>query len=688
MADKYPPISGKCPHFLHGGDYNPDQWIETPEIWDEDMRLMRLSGCNAMSIGIFSWSNLEPEEGRFEFGWLDTIMDKLAQNGGYTVLATPSGARPAWLSAKYPEVLCVGPNRVRNLHGQRHNHCFTSPVYREKTAAINRRLAERYKDHPALIVWHISNEYGGECHCPLCQEAFREWLKRKYNNDLDKLNHAWWTGFWSHRFTDWPQIESPAPHGESSLHGLNLDWKRFVTYQTIDFYKNEIAPLRELTPGIPVTTNFMGTYTGLDYWKFAEELDVVSWDNYPGWHTDAETTGELASKIAFIHDLNRSLKHGKPFMLMESTPSLVNWQPVNKLKRPGMHMLSSLQAVAHGSDTVQYFQWRKSRGSSEKLHGAVVDHCGHENTRVFRDVTEVGAVLKKLDCVLGTTVKPDIAVIYDWENRWAIDDAQALRRDKKDYQKTCENHYRAFWKSGIPVDIINMDCDFTGYKLLIAPMLYMVRPGVAERIEAFVKRGGVFVTTYFSGYADENDLCFLGGFPGPLRKVTGIWAEEIDSLYDQDSNALVLAPDIRTSLRGEYALHTFCELIHAETAEILAAYKNDFYAGSPALTVNSFGLGKAYYIAARTENRFLEDFYQSLITELSLLRALDCTLPESVTAQLRTDGERKYIFLMNFSEEAKMVDLKSKVFKDIVTGELLQQQITLRPYDVRVLEEP
>lgn len=687
MLDKYPPVSDKCRHILHGGDYNPDQWIETPGIWDEDMRLMKLSGCNAMSVGIFAWSALEPEEGRYDFGWLDTIMDKLAQNGVYAILATPSGARPAWMSQKYPEVLRVSPARTRNLHGQRHNHCYTSPVYRQKTEAINRMLASRYKDHPALIAWHISNEYGGECHCELCREAFRNWLKKKYDNSLDNLNRAWWTGFWSHRYTDWSQLEPPSPIGETSVHGLNLDWKRFVTYQTIDFFKNEIKPLRELTPDIPVTTNFMGTYTGLDYWKFALEVDIVSWDNYPSWHSDAMSTAELASNVSFVHDINRSLKGGRPFMLMESTPSLVNWQQVNKLKRPGMHMLSSLQAIAHGSDTVQYFQWRKSRGSSEKLHGAVVDHCGHENTRVFRDVAEVGSVLKKLDCIVGTTVRPDVAIIYDWENRWAIDDSQALRRDRKDYQQTCENHYRPFWKRGVPVDVINMDCDFTGYKLLIAPMLYMIRPGVAERIESFVKNGGVFVATYFSGYVDENDLCFLGGFPGPIRNVTGIWAEEIDSLYDGDQNALVIRAGGGAGLTGEYAVHTFCELIHAETAEVLAEYKSDFYAGMPALTKNSYGSGTAYYIAARTENRFLEDFYSGLIDGLGLLKAVDCNLPEGVTAQLRTDGERRFVFLMNFSEDEKSLDLKNKSYRDIITGEDLSGEITLPRYGVKILEE-
>jgi beta-galactosidase len=682
---KYPPINPKFPHFLHGGDYNPDQWKHMPEIWDEDMRLMKLAHCNVMSVGIFSWASLEPEEGKFEFGWLDTIMDKLAENGVYAILATPSGARPAWLAQKYPEVLRVLPNRQRILFGARHNHCYTSPVYREKTRLINQKLAERYKDHPALLAWHVSNEYGGECHCELCQQAFREWLKKKYDNDLDKLNRAWWTGFWSHTYTDWDQIQSPAPHGEGSIHGLNLDWKRFVTHQTIEFMKNEIAPLREITPNVPVTTNFMGTYTGLNYWKFAPELDVISWDNYPRWHGE-EPDWELAYKVAFVHDINRSLKGGKPFMLMESTPSMTNWMQVAKLKRPGMHLLSSIQAVAHGSDTVQYFQWRKSRGCVEKFHGAVVDHCGHENTRVFRDVAEVGKVLEKLDPIIGTTVRPEVAIIYDWENRWAIDDAQGPRREKKDYLLTCQSHYRPFWENGVPVDVIDMDCDFSGYKLLIAPMLYMVRPGVAERIEKFVEEGGTFVTTYWSGIVDENDLCFLGGFPGPLRKVTGIWSEEIDALYDHDVNHVVLKDDNPLGLKGEYEARELCDLIHAETAEVLATYKSDFYAGRPALTVNSFGKGKAYYIAFRNNGDFLTDFYGALIKELNLKRAVDTELPQGVTAQMRTDGERVFVFILNFVPEERQVDLKEMRFKDMITGEDVTGRVSLPPYGVKILE--
>ncbi|MUG66170.1 beta-galactosidase [Paenibacillus campinasensis] len=681
----HPAVTG----LLHGGDYNPDQWLAYPDIIQEDYRLMKLANCNAFTLNVFGWSAIEPEEGRYEFGWLDQMMDNLAERGIQVILATPSGARPAWMSAKYPEVLRVQSNRQRNLHGHRHNHCLTSPVYREKTREINRRLAERYKHHPALILWHISNEFGGDCHCDLCQEAFRQWLKRKYGT-LEKLNHAWWTGFWSHTFTDWTQIESPAPHGEDQVHGHNLDWKRFVTDQTIDFYRNEIAPLREITPNVPVTTNFMGDYPhmgpyiGLNYAKFGKEVDVVSWDSYPTWHHDAQSTADLAADVAFVHDIYRSMKEGQPFLVMENTPSLVNWQQVNKTKRPGMHALSAVQSLAHGADAILYFQWRKGRGASEKFHGAVVGHSGHEHTRVFREVAELGDILRRLGDIQGTSVKPEVAVIYDWENQWAMDDAQALKPREKRYIETCQAHYKAFWKRGIPVDIIDMDNDFSSYKLVIAPMLYMIRPGVAERLEQFVQKGGTLVATYWSGIVDESDLTFLGGFPGPLRSLLGIWAEEIDTLYDSDRNSIRLTSEA-LGLDGTYEAREYCEVIHAETAEVLAAYASDYYEGMPALTVNTFGRGQAYYIASRNEDRFHQDFYDRLAQQLGIRVVLDAALPDGVSVQMRSDGESEYVFIMNFSEVSQRVDLPEHGYEDVLGQQPAAGELILPKYGFAVL---
>lgn len=684
MTRRWKTIHPRVKGLLHGGDYNPDQWLDSPDVIDEDFRLMELAHANTFSVNIFGWSAIEPEEGVYRFEWLDRIMDRIAERGGHAILATPSGARPAWLSEKYPEVLRVGANRVRNLHGQRHNHCYTSPVYRQKTARLNRMLAERYKDHPALILWHVSNEYGGECHCDLCQEAFRNWLKQQYDHDLAKLNHAWWTGFWSHTFSEWSQIESPAPHGEDQVHGLNLDWKRFVTSQTIDFYNNEVKPLKEITPDIEVTTNFMGSYplmkpdTGLNYEEFAKAVDVVSWDSYPAWHNDWQSTASLAKDVAFVNDLYRSLKDGRPFLIMESTPSQVNWHEINKAKRAGMHKLSTVQSVAHGSDSILYFQWRKSRGSSEKFHGAVIDHVGHEHTRVFADVAEVGELLGKLPEISGTTVKAEVAIMFDWETEWALADAQGFGKNKK-YIDTCQEHYRVFWEAGIPVDVITPDKPVNTYKLVIAPMLYMIREGFAEKMERYAEQGGTFVTTYMSGIVDRHDLVFSGGFPGPLKPLLGIWAEEVDSLYPKEVRHFVTSEGVR------YQSHDYCELIHAVDAEVLARFDSDFYEGQPAVTVNRRGAGQAYYIASRNEARFHDDFYARLMKELNMAPPHAIQFPKGVSVQARTDGETDYIFVMNFTEERQTVKLDQD-YRNLDSGHSIHGNVELQPYGILILK--
>ncbi|MFM9332035.1 beta-galactosidase [Paenibacillus mesotrionivorans] len=685
MRKRFPPISDKLPVFMHGADYNPDQWQHDPHVLEEDIRLMKLAHCNVMSVAIFAWSALEPEEGRFDFGWLDRVLDRFAEEGIFAWLATPTGARPTWMSHQYPEVLRVGANRVRNLHGMRHNHCYSSPVYREKTAIMNAKLAERYAHHPAVVGWHISNELGGDCHCPYCQEAFRLWLQKKYGS-LEALNLAWWTSFWSHTYTDWAQVESPAPHGERMVHGQNLDWKRFVTDQTIKFYMHELEPLRKVNPELPATANLMDLFEGLDYRKLAKVLDVVSWDAYPTWHQPPDELGQ-AVHFAFNHDLFRSLKH-KPFMLMESTPSLTNWQAVSKLKKPGMHRLSSLQAVAHGSETVQYFQWRKSRGSSEKFHGAVVDHVGHEHTRVFRDVAELGETLEGLHEVLGTSTDAKVAIMFDWDNRWAVKDAQGPRNMGIHYENTVIQHYRAFWELGIPADIVGPEDDLTGYKLVAAPMLYLCTQETGEKLERFVRDGGMLASTYWSGIVDEHDLCHLGGFPGPLRKVLGIWAEEMDALYDGEQNGIVLQPSSAGVLPGlaeEYDSVQLCELVHAETAEVLGVYRDDFYAGRPALTVNKLGQGRAYYLATRAADPFYRDYYQALCREAGVEPLLPA-LPEGVSVQARSSETEEYLFVMNFNGTVRQVMLDQQTYRDVESGETLRGgSLELSAYGVRIL---
>jgi beta-galactosidase len=680
---RYAPIVPGYPHMLHGGDWNPDQWLHEPGVIDEDIRLMEQSGCNAFSVGIFAWATLEPAEGDFRFEWLDDVMERLAAKNFYAFLATPSGAKPRWMSVKYPEIRRINARGDRELHGERHNHCFTSPVYRDKVRIINTKLAERYKGHKALAGWHISNEYSGACYCDYCLDAFRAFLKSRYPT-LDALNLAYWAAFWSHKFQAWEQIDPR----ESPVDALKLDWARFVTHQTVDFMKHEIAPLKAATPSLPCTTNMMSTFEGLDYWRFMDVCDRVAWDAYPTVHgPDSWRQGVW---LSFVHDMYRAMKGGLPWILMESTPSVTNWQPTPQLKKPGQHRQEMLLAVSHGADATMYFQWRKSLGAFEKMHGAVVDHEGTERTRVFKEVAAHGAFLKQLDPVVGTTVRPQVALVHDWEVRWALTHTQGPRQQPgrwafdKEYVETCVDHYRPFWKLGVPVDVIESLTDFSPYKLVVAPMLFMLKPGVAERLESFVKGGGSLVLTYLSAMVNETELVFRGGWPGGgLRKVVGIWNEEIDSLYPDPPQRIVGTG----ALAGEFPVRHYCELVHLEGATALATYKNDFYAGMPALTVNRYGTGRVYYLAARPAgDTFLDAFATLMLKEVGLTRTLDVDLPEGVTVQQRSGGGRTFYFLHNFRHEPRVLDLGGLKLKEIGDGRVLTGRTTLEPFAALVLE--
>ncbi len=660
---------------VHGGDYNPDQWLDRPDILAEDIRLMKKAGINSATLGVFSWSAYEPEEGEFHFEWLEEMIENLYQNGIYTVLSTPSGARPAWLDAAYPEAMRVDNRGLRNHHGVRHNHCMSSPKYREKVGIIDRKLAERFGSHPGVIMYHISNELGGECYCPLCVKRFQEYLAEKYDHDIEKLNRAWWTSFWSHHYNRFEQIEPPFQNGETSVMGLNMEWKRFTTWNMNDFMKHEINTLRSVTPDIPVTTNFMRLFDGLDYRKMALELDAVSWDNYPFFHNDWETLADTLADTAFQHTAMRGYKREKPFMVMESAPGLVNWHKYNKLKRPGVHKLACLQAIACGSDTVQYFQWRKGRGSYEQYHGAVVDHIGTDDTRVFREVAEVGESMKKLAPVAGTLVKTRAAMLFDWDNRMAIRDARALSDETKQYEDTCIGIWKQFLKLGVEMDIIGSDEDLSGYDLVVAPMLYMLQKGAAENLKRFVERGGQLLATYFTGYVDTEQLCFLGGFPGDgLSELFGIVSEEIDTYYPSDRN------HIRLEDGSLWEVVDYAEVLRVKDAKVLAEYTEDYYADTAALTCKEYGRGKAYYMAARVKPKEMMPLFEKMLADAQIPVK---KLPEGVELHVRTGEEGAYAFYLNGSPET--VEIADVEGVDMLTGAGIQGTLTLPGYGVAVL---
>jgi beta-galactosidase len=583
------------------------------------------------------------------------------------------------MAQKYPEIRLVDENG-RQPHRLRQNHCPTSPVYREKVRQINILLAERYAAHPALLMWHISNEYGNHgCRCELCLQAFREWLQVHYGS-LDKLNKAWWTTFWSHRYSDWSQIEPVDP----SMHGLMLDWKRFISDQVLDFFLAEIKPLREITPHVPVTTNFMRPDVGLDYWAFAPHVDVISWDSYPQWHSERDDR-RIAASTAFFHDLHRTYKQ-RPFLLLESTPSVTNWQGVSRPKRPGMHQLSSLQAVAHGSNSVQYFQWRQSRGGEEKFHGAVVSHAGHKHTRTFQEVTAVGKLLAQLKPLVESVNHAEVALIYDFQNEWALDMAQLPRSVDKNYQERCLAHYRQFWQQGITVDIINSTfSDLSNYKLLVAPMLYLLQEGVAERLCDYVQAGGTLVTTYLTGVVNQSDLVFIGGSPGPLKELLGVWIEETDVLFDHHQQKIQWTNNAHSG--AGYRVKQYADIVHLQGAEALAVYEQDYYAGSPGVTINQFGRGQAYYLAARLDDEPLADFYGRLGKALGLEKSVSTPLPFGVNAQIRRTDVEKFIFLLNFEPLPQMIRLDGPVTVDALSGKAISGEITLPAYGFCILKQ-
>lgn len=670
--NRFSPINSKLPALWHGGDYNLEQWPR--ETWREDMDLMDEAGVNVVTLGVFSWVTLEPEDGRYDFAWLDEAFELLHQRRKHVILATPSAAPPAWMSAKYPEILRTGANRVRRLHGNRVNYCWTSPVYRAQVRRIVTELARRYGNHPALVLWHVSNEYGGECYCELCRQAFVKWLQAKFGGDLDKLNAAYWTRFWGHTYSTWDEIEIPGePLGETAVQGLSLDWRRFTTDQIVDFMVQEAAPLREITPEMPIATNMMGVYDGLNPWKVAPNVDLISWDSYPEFARQPMGWDNWAS-VALRHDLNRSLKN-KPFLLMETSPSSSNWYSAMTLKPPKRHLFEGMQAIAHGSEGVLYFQWRQSRGGQEKFHGAVVSHGYTNDSRVFGEVKLVGEALKGMDEVLGAPSPADVALIYDWEADWALKGSCGPVQGNKGYYGTAVDWYKPFWESGITVDILSSECDFSGYKLVVAPMLYILKPGVAERIRAFVESGGMFVTTYLSGYADENDLIFESGYLGPLRDVFGIRVEEIDALPE----ALNRRIDTVGGLGGSYVASRFCELVHLDGATPLAVYGDGFYAGRPAATTHRFGRGQAVYVGSRNETSFQRHLISRLVTELGIEKCMDWSLPEGVIVRSRGD----FLFVMNCKDEPATFEIEAGLV-DVLTDETATTRLNLEAFGTRI----
>lgn len=634
----------KVKKILYGGDYNPEQWPE--DTWEEDMRLLKLAHIDIVTLNVFSWASLQPDENTYCFEKLDKIMELVKKHGLKVCLATSTGAHPAWMARKYPDILRTEFNGMRRKFGGRHNSCPNSPTYRKYSVRLAEKLAERYKDYDNIVAWHISNEYGGECYCENCERAFRVWLKDRYKT-IDELNRAWNNSFWGHTMYDWEDVVLPNLLSEhfaddrTMFQGISLDYRRFNSDSILECCKLEYDALKAVTPDIPITTNMMGIYKALDYQKWAKELDFISWDNYP-------SNDDSAASIALRHDLMRGIKQGKPFALMEQTPSVTNWLPYNALKRPGVMRLWSYQAVAHGADTVMFFQMKRSIGACEKYHGAVIDHVGNENTRVFREVSALGAELDTIgELTLGARTPAKAAIYFDWENWWAME-YSAGPSVRLHYVDEILKYYTAFNTLNIPVDFIGAEDDLSDYKVVVAPVMYMVKDGYDEKLRSFVHNGGSFLTTFFSGYVDKNDLVTVGGYPGKLRDILGIWVEEEDALPEGMNNSFVYN-DVT------YPAEIICDILHTETAVSYCGYESDFYKGMPVITENSFGKGSAYYVATASNESFYEKFLKDICEKAGVVPILDT--PKGVEATVRENENGVFLFLLNHTDEEQSVKL-------------------------------
>jgi beta-galactosidase len=631
------PDGAAAPRLAYGADYNPEQWPR--EVWEEDVRLMREAGVTVVSVGIFSWARLQPTADTWDFGWLDEVMDLLHAGGIGVDLATATASPPPWLTTAHPEILPVTANGETLWPGARQHWRPTSPVFRTHALRLVRELATRYADHPALVAWHVNNELG--CHNVYdysddAARAFRDWLRARYTT-LDTLNHAWGTAFWSQRYSDWDQILPPRLAASHPNPTQQLDFKRFSSDALKDHLRAERDLLRELTPGVPVTTNFMvmGGTKGMDYADWAEEVDFVSNDHYvvPG--------PQDRDELSFAANLTSGIAGGRPWFLMEHSTSAVNWQPVNLAKRPGEMARDALTHVAHGADAVCFFQWRQSAAGAEKYHSAMVPHAGADSD-LFRSVTELGAVLRTLAPVAGSEREPArVGILYDWDSWWASEQ-DSHPTSLLDYHQEALDWYSALLALGVRADLVTTRADLGRYGVLIAPVLHVVPAGLAKELTRYAEQGGHLVTTYFSGVVDENDHVWLGGYPGALRELLGIRVEEFGPLLAGE------VVELDDGMSG--TLWTDRIDVTGPGTEVLVRYRTGEQAGRPAVTRRVTGGGSAAYVSTRLGVEGLAGLLPRLLEPAGVVSEL----PEGVRGRVelvvrRGDGGR-FLFLVNRTE--------------------------------------
>jgi beta-galactosidase len=664
----------------YGGDYNPEQWPR--DVWADDYRAFDLAGITTVTLGVFAWAHLQPAPDRYDFTTLDAMVERATAEGRSIVLATPSGAMPPWLARAHPDACRVDFEGRRHVYGGRHNHCPSSPAFRRLSVELAGRLAQRYGDNPSVVAWHVGNEYGGACYCPLCAAGFRDWLRDRYGT-LDRLNAAWNTTFWSHTFTDWDEIEPPTALSEhwrgpnhTAFQGITLDYRRFMSDALLGGFVAEKAAIRAHVPGTPVTTNLMGLYQPIDYHRWAPHLDLATWDNYP---PEDPSQVRTAARMALAHGAMRGLRGGAPFWVMEQTPSTTASRDVNAVKRPGILALWTWQSVAHGADATLFFQLRQSRGACEKYHGAVLDHAGRTDTRVFREVASLGAQLRSLgDATLGARTPARVALLLDWDSWWALEMSDGPNRNVR-YLDVLGAYHRALWQLNALVDVIPVTADLSSYDVVVAPALHMVKGDLAARVTDVVERGGTFLTTVLSGRVDEDDNAFLADAPAPFRDLLGLRIEETDAQQPSVANPVTVDGAVFE------ARHVFEVVVPDESTAVVGTYGADFYAGTPAITRASRGAGEAWFVATVLDDAGVTEIVRRVLARHGLVGPFADVDGLEVVDRVTPEGVRHRFVLHHGSSPVTVTSEVSGT--DLLTGRRVDagQPLTLSPTEVLVL---